>query len=102
LIQGRFGCLYFDLDLDVLADEHAAGFQCVIPGEAGLFADDDGFTREDRLLIAPWVGRQAALRHGSRCRLGDGLDGGVTAIVSSMERIRRRSLVRDGVQHVES
>src|SRR6476661_8134232 len=45
----------FDLDSDVLGDQHAAGFKGDVPGDVEVFAVDRGACREDAAVAAPGV-----------------------------------------------
>lgn len=74
---GRVG-LALDLDLDLLADQDAAGLQRLVPGQAELLAVDLGRDREAPDVLAPRVGAGAAVLDGELDRLGDVADGEVT------------------------
>lgn len=44
-----------DFDVDFFADQDAAGFECLIPGEAEIFAVDARRRFECEFVVAPWI-----------------------------------------------
>ena len=63
--------LQVELDGDVLADEHAAGLEGRVPGEAEVFAVDNRLGGRAGLVVAPRVGAEAAEVERESRRLGD-------------------------------
>ena len=55
-LEHRFG---LDLDRDLLADEHAAALEHLVPGEPEVFAVDLRRRREPTPGVSPWVGNGA-------------------------------------------
>src|SRR5262245_29100995 len=53
--------LHVELDVDALADQHAAGLEHLVPGEPELLAIDRRLRDEARALVAPRVGAAAAV-----------------------------------------
>src|SRR5690606_8596608 len=77
---GRSGLqrtLQVERDGDVLADEHAAGLEGGVPGEAEVLPVDDGLRRRTGLVVAPRVGAEAAELEVEGDRLGHPVNGEV-------------------------
>src|SRR4029453_10497886 len=53
--------LDFGLDLDAVADHHAAGFEHLVPREPEVLAIDRRLRAERRAQVAPWILRLAEL-----------------------------------------
>src|SRR5262245_18285744 len=61
--------LNLDVDLDLFTDQHAAGFERLIPGQAPLAAQDRGVGAEAEAVVAPGIFAAAGLLDVERHRM---------------------------------
>ena len=80
-----------ELELDLVRDEHAAGLERGVPGEAPVLAVDGDVTLEADPDVAERVLSGAGLLEDDRDRLGGALDGQVAGDASSRRRRARRT-----------
>ena len=77
--------------VDLLADQHAAGLEGGVPGEAPVLAVHDDRTLEADAAVAEGVGGRATEAEGDRDGVGDALDGQVTGHLDGLVVDDRRS-----------
>src|SRR5258705_8709453 len=88
-------CLYFELDADAVADEHAACFEDLVPAQPEVFAVDRRLRDEPSPLVAPGVRGPAAEFDLERHLAGHVADGEVTddAVAVVRQRLDRLAAV---------
>src|SRR6266567_8031905 len=66
--------LDLQLDRDLLSDEHTAGLERLVPGDAPVLAVDLGLGRESRFLVPERVGHEPEVAHPERHRASHATD----------------------------
>src|SRR5690349_7992925 len=74
LRRGRLHCLHLELDVDAIADQHAARLEQLVPLQAEVLAIDGRRRQEADALVTPRILRASAVLDVERDLAGDVAD----------------------------